>query len=166
MEITHKILVSKETGKIVSPIYESSNTRPEPPDAVWVPVEPGSVIYKMYVSNDYFGKANPAETFWDFDDQHWVEVDAPSPTLEMVKHSRNERLRLSDRIIGSVTDPAELAEWIAYRQELRDMFDNIPEDFNWEQISMPRTPHDIARLRELAAEGDTDAQDIIQKDGL
>lgn len=88
------------------------------------------------------------------------------PTKEHNILVRNNLLAESDRIIADITDPVEIERWKLYRQQLRDFFVDKPGDFDYTKLVWPRTPKDIDALKEKAAQGDTVAQEIIERDGL
>ena len=171
MTIKHKILVSKETGKMIFPVHTIDDPRPEPLDAKWIPID--SVTAPALYGHFSMDPPNDAshidlyETYWDFDLNEWVEVSAPEATnFEKVKFSRNELLKQSDKHIVDATSPEERAAWMLYRQQLRDMFVGTPPDFEWSKVIFPRNPVDIQTLKDLAAAGDTFAAEIIERDGL
>lgn len=87
-------------------------------------------------------------------------------TKEFQKIVRNNLLVHSDQIISELTDETEINRWKLYRQQLRDFFVDKPADFNYEQLTWPRTPTDIDDLKEKAAAGDEIAIQIIQRDNL
>lgn len=169
MDILHKILVEKDTGKVIHPAYPLYDPRPEPPDAVWVQIKPGDVLYHHYsmIPPQDAGNLDLNELYWDFETENWIEsITDKEPTLSMVKFSRNELLKQTDKKLATITDPDELQSWIDYRQQLRDMFVGLPDDFRWSTIVFPRSPSDIAELKRLAAEGDPEAAAIVLRDNL
>lgn len=169
MSITHKILVNNETGKILHPAYLINDPRPAPPDCTWVEIQPGDALYLNYCMNppQNCGNVDLNELVWDFTSGTWIEVLSQSfATYERVKFARNELLKGSDRIFETITDPVEIEAWKLYRQQLRNMFVNLPDDFDWNTIIFPRKPTDIAELKRLAAEGDEEAAAIILRDNL
>lgn len=167
MSITHKILVSKETGRIIEPVYPIDDPRPEPLDCKWIELVPGTAAHKCYVTNEDVSHLDMAATYWDFETGEWVEVPTSSvPSKARTKYNRNELLKSTDRVFATCTDPEEIALWLDYRQKLRTMFDNLPEDFDYNMIVFPRNPADIRALREKAAAGDQEAIEIIKRDGL
>ena len=169
MTITHKILVSNDTGKVVHPAYEIDNPRPCPPDCTWIELVAGEVLHNHYCMNPPVDVSHIDinEIYWDFEGNGWVEVLSTSlPTYEKSKFNRNELLRTSDSKVANCTDPVELARWILYRQQLRDMFKDLPVDYDWNMLDFPRNPLDIAALKEKAAAGDTEAAAIILRDNL
>lgn len=166
---THKILVEKATGKIVQPVHTIDSERPEPPDCQWHIIEEGTWLW------DHFCEDPPKDishididnSYLDFETGQWVEVPTSSlPSFENAKFCRNELLKQSDRTVSRITDPEELAKWTVYRQQLRNMFVGIPEDFDWNMLVFPRSPDDIAEIKRLAAEGDDEAQQILIRDNL
>lgn len=169
MTVTHKILVNAETGKLIQPAYEIDHPRPCPPDAVWIEILPDTVLYKHYCIDppEDISHVDLAELYWDFEGKYWVEVETTSlPSFEKTKFNRNELLKDSDRIFVNLTDSAEIEGWKKYRQELRDMFVGKSDDYDWNMVVFPRTPVDIAELKRKAAEGDTEAAEIIVRDNL
>ena len=169
MAAIHKILVEKETGKIITPVYLIENERPAPPDCVWHTIEEGTWLYKHFSMDppEDISHLSIEETFWDFEAEEWIEVPTASiPTFENTKRNRNELLKLSDRVFSTITDPVEVARWTTYRQQLRDAFVDLPVDFDWNMFVFPRTPTDIDELKRKAAEGDTEAAKIVKKDKL
>ena len=88
------------------------------------------------------------------------------PTLEFTKKVRNNLLIQSDLIIAEITDPIQIDRWMKYRRELRTFFDDKPADFDYTKIIWPRTPYDIDALLAKAAEGDSEAIKIVEKDSL
>jgi hypothetical protein len=167
MTITHKVLVSKDTGRIQFPVYTIDDPRPCALDCEWHYLTPGTAAHTHLVLKEDVSHLDMEKTYWDFEANEWVEVPSSSfPTFEMVKYSRNEMLRASDKVFAKLTDSAEIQAWVDYRQQLRTMFDNIPANFNWATIVFPRNPRDIAALKEKAAQGDTEAIAIIERDGL
>lgn len=167
MKITHKILVSKETGKMIFPVHLADDPRPTPLDAEWIFLVPESAAYKYLVSFEDVSHLDMEETYWDFSTESWVEVPSKAvPTLARTKFNRNELLKQTDRVFAQVTDPEEIEQWITYRKGLRELFDSLPEDFDLNMIVFPRTPNDIKALKEKAAAGDPEAIEIVKRDGL
>lgn len=169
MAITHKILVSNETGKVIHPAHLVDDPRPAPPDCTWINIKPGDVLYFNYCMDppQSAGNIDLNELVWDFESQSWIEVLSESyPTYEKTKFNRNEFLKESDKIVATITDPTELQGWLTYRQQLRNMFVGLPDDFDWNEIVFPRTPNDIAELKRKAAAGDEEAAAIILRDNL
>lgn len=167
MSITHKVLVSKETGRIIAPVHTIDDPRPEPLDCSWIPLVPGTAAHKLFVANEDVGHLNMDLTYWNFETEAWVEVPATSiPTKEKTKANRDELLKASDRVFALCTDPVEIEQWKSYRQGLRTMFDNLPDDFDYNMIVFPRTPADIKALKDKAAAGDQEAIEIVQRDNL
>lgn len=169
MTVTHKILINKETGKISSPVYLIENKRPEPPDCIWHDIEKGTWLYNHFCCDPPINLSHMDinEAYWDFEAEEWIEVPTESyPTFEKTKINRNELLKNSDRIFVTLTNAAEIDAWKLYRQQLRDMFVNLPDNFDWNEIIFPRTPDDIAELHRLANEGNEEAANIILRDKL
>lgn len=169
MPITHKILVSNDTGKVIHPAYELSHPRPCPPDCTWIELAEGEALYNHYCMNPPgdVSHLDINEIYWDFEGSGWVEVPTTSlPSYEMSKFNRNEYLKGSDIKVATITDPVELAGWILYRQQLRDMFKDLPVDYDWNMLVFPRRPTDIAALKEKAAAGDAEAAAIVLRDNL
>jgi hypothetical protein len=166
-EVTHKILVNKETGKMIYPVYPIDAPRPAPPDAEWHEIQPNSIPYKIFISTEDLTHLDLGEVYWDFEGNNWIEVPTSSVvTFEHVKTNRNELLKSSDRHIAQATDQTEINQWIAYRAGLRTLFENKSADFDWNMIVFPRMPSDINALHEKAANGDTEAAAIIEEEGL
>lgn len=166
---THKILIEKATGKIVPPVYTIDSERPEPPDCLWHIIQPGTWLWDHFCEDPPkdIGHIDIDNSYFDFESDQWNEVPSSSvPSFENAKFCRNELLKQSDRVVSKITDPAELAKWTTYRQQLRNMFVGIPEDFDWNMLVYPRSPDDIAELHRLAEAGDEEAQAIIQRDNL
>ena len=169
MAATHKILVNNDTGKVIHPPHLIDDPRPAPPDCTWVEIRPGDALYLNYCMDppQHCGNVDLNELVWDFESNNWIEVLSQSfATYEKVKFARNELLKSSDRIFATLTDSAEIDAWKLYRQQLRDMFVNLPDDFDWNTIVFPRRPTDIAELKRLAAEGDAEAAAIVLRDNL
>jgi hypothetical protein len=82
-------------------------------------------------------------------------------TLEHSKIIRDHLLIRSDIIVSELTDPQEISRWTHYRQLLRDFFKDKPVDFDYQQIIWPKTPVDIDALKQKAADGDTEAANIL-----
>jgi hypothetical protein len=163
----YKILVSKDNGTMIFPVYEASNPRPCPPDAEWVYLTPDSVPYKGLVANQDVSHIDLDKTHWDFSTQTWIEVASTSlPTLENAKRNRNEILKNTDKVFATISDPDEIAAWVKFREQLRTMFDDLPDDFDYNMLVFPRSPVDIKELKEEAAAGDTEAAAIIKREGL
>ena len=126
MSITHKVLVSKDTGKLVDRVHDIDDPRPCPPDCTWVPLVPGTPFHKLFVTNEDVSHLNLDETYWDPVRNSWVEVvSVPVINKDMIRFSRNERLRDSDPIIATAKTAEEQTAWATYRQELRDMFHDL-----------------------------------------
>jgi hypothetical protein len=91
-------------------------------------------------------------------------------TKDFIKTVRNNRLKDSDHVIANYIEEGnteEVNRWVEYRNNLRTFFDNIPDDFDYQKdLVWPRTPFDIDALHEKASQGDQEAIEIIQKDGL
>ena len=92
--------------------------------------------------------------YWDFDSSEWKDRE-PSPGLhyfwngsswelafdkiiDAVRAERHRRLRVTDwtQLPDSPLSDSEKAAWATYRQELRDITNNLegvegPEDVNW-----------------------------------
>lgn len=169
MTITHKILVSNDTGKVLHPAYEIDHPRPCPPDCTWIPLKPEEALYNHYCIDPPVDVSHLDlnEIYWDFEGTGWVEVSTTSlPSYERSKFNRNELLKSTDKIVANCADPEELAGWILYRQQLRDMFKDLPFDYDWNMLVFPRTPTDIAALKEKAAAGDAEAAAIVLRDNL
>lgn len=88
------------------------------------------------------------------------------PTKEISKQIRNNLLVQSDNIITELHDDTQINRWVAYRHQLRTFFDTLPDDYDFEKISWPRTPADIDELHRLAAIGEPEAIKTIKKDKL
>lgn len=169
MTITHKILVNKETGKLMQPVYKIDDPRPCPLDAEWIEIQPGTALHNHYCVEPPIDVSHLDldEMYWDFQSQTWIEVDTDKlPSYEKTKFNRNELLKQSDRVFATVTDPVEIEGWKKYRQELRDMFVGKSADYDWNMVVFPRTPIDIAELKRKAAEGDAEAAEIVLRDNL
>ena len=167
MTITHKVLVSKETGTIRSQVYEIDNPRPCALDCEWVNLTPGTAAYKHLVANEDVSHLDMDKTYWDFTAQEWVEVATTAlPSLIKSKTTRNHMLVLSDAVFQTLTDPVEIQAWVTYRQQLRTMFDGLPADYDWNMLVFPRSPKEIAALKDLAAAGNVEAIAIIERDNL
>lgn len=165
----HKILVDKTTGKIQQPVHLIESKRPNPPDQIWIIIAPGTALYNHFSMDPPLdiSHLDLDEIYWDFQGNAWVEVPTSKlPSFEAAKINRNEKLKVSDKIIADCTDPVEVSAWAKYRQDLRDLFVNIPEDFDWNMLVFPRDPTDIASLKAKAAAGDKEAADIITRDNL
>jgi hypothetical protein len=164
---THKILISNDTGRIILPIYVIDDPRPCPPDATWMEIDPDTSIYKHYVGLEDVHHLDIEATYWDFETNAWIEVPTSGgPSYEKTRFNRNELLKQTDKVFAKVTDPVEIQQWITYRQQLRTMFDGLPEDFDWNEIIFPRTPMDIKALKDKAAAGDAFAIEIVTRDNL
>jgi hypothetical protein len=91
-------------------------------------------------------------------------------TKDFIKSIRNNKLKESDHVIADYLEQGNTTEanrWVTYRNQLRDFFDDKPENFNYQtDLVWPRTPYDIDALHEKASQGDQEAIEIIQKDGL
>ncbi len=169
MAATHKILVDNNTGKVIHPVYPIESERLAPPDCTWVKIYPGDVLYLNYCCNppQNCGNIDLNELIWDFESENWIEVISESfATYEKVKFSRNEFLKQSDRVFANLTNQAEIDAWSAYRQQLRNMFVGLPDNFDWNKTIFPRTPTDISELKRLAAEGNAEAAAIVLRDNL
>lgn len=167
MQITHKVLVSKDTGRIIFPVHDANDPRPCPPDAEWIFLVPGTAAHKLLVADEDVSHLDMEATYWDFNAKAWVEVATTSlPSKERTKFNRNELLKSTDKVFANVTDPEEIEQWKAYREGLRTMFDNLPDDFDYNMIVFPRNPMDIKALKEKAAAGDPEAIEIVQRDNL
>jgi hypothetical protein len=169
MTITHKILVSNDTGKVIHPAYEIDHPRPCPSDCTWIELKTGEALYNHYCIDPPVDVAHLDlnEIYWDFEGSGWVEVPTTSlPSYEKSKFTRNELLKGSDLRVATCTDPVELEAWKLYRQQLRDMFKDLPLDYDWNMLVFPRRPQDIAALKEKAAAGDAEAAAIVLRDNL
>jgi hypothetical protein len=91
-------------------------------------------------------------------------------TKDFVKSIRNNLLKESDSIVADYLEQGNTEEanrWNEYRIQLRTFFDDKPEDYNYQRdLVWPRTPTDIDALHRKASQGDQEAIEIIQKDGL
>jgi len=169
MTITHKILLNKDTGKVVQPVYLVENERPEPPDCIWHFIEAGTWLHDHFCCDPPIdiSHIDIEEAYFDFESNTWNEVPSSSvPSFSKTKFNRNELLKQTDRTISALTDIDKINSWALYRQQLRNMFVGVPEDVDWNMIVFPRNPDDIAVLKKLAAAGDADAAAIIKKDKL
>jgi len=168
MSALYKILVSNEDGKFQGPVYPIDDGRPMPPDMTWIPVEEGTCVYKLFISTEDVSHLDMVNTYWDFEANEWIEVPTPAQqaTRDTVKGVRNALLKISDQHVVEETDPERLAQWLAYRDGLRNLFVGLPDDYDWTKIILPRTPDDIASLKEKAAAGDEEAAAIVLRDNL
>jgi hypothetical protein len=88
-------------------------------------------------------------------------------SLNFVRTVRNNLLVHSDTVISELEDKIEIARWMEYRTKLRNFFIDKDETyFSNNKLIWPKTPTDIDALKNLAAAGDTEAQEIIQREGL
>jgi hypothetical protein len=127
MKILHKILVNNETGKIIQPVHTIDDPRPQPPDATWITIMPGTALY------NHFSMDPPVDishidldnTYWNFTTNTWVEVISPPPTsLSAQRHARNNWLKNSDRHYANSKTAHEKTIWTQHRQQLRSLFDD------------------------------------------
>ena len=169
-QITHKILVNKYTGKIVQPVHEVTSEFPEPPDCVWKEIVPGTHLYGHFCVEppEDLSHLDINESYFNFQTNQWVEVASTLQTgsIDQNKKIRNDLLKQSDVFLAEEFDPEIIQQWIDYRAKLRAVFDELADDFDHTTIVWPRTPRDIAELKKLAAAGDEEAIEIINRDGL
>lgn len=168
MNTSFKILVDDTTGKIVSPIYPANDLRPEPPNETWITIQEGTLPYKAYISNEDISNIDLQNSYWDFSNSVWVEVPSPRTSISKATavFARDARLIASDKVFENLTDTTEINAWIDYRQKLRTLFDNLPDNYNWNELVYPKSPDDIKALKEKALNGDEEAKLIIAKENL
>lgn len=164
-DITHKILVDNNTGKIRPPIHPINSDHVKPDETTWIPLEPGTSLYGHFCCEPPIdiSHIDLDEIFWDFKQRAWVEVlSIKKPSLESHKQARNFLLKISDKIIADLLDPDDIQSWIDYRQQLRTMFDGLSADTDWNTIVFPRSPNDLKALQEKAAQGDSDSMSVLE----
>jgi len=129
MTATHKILVYKDTGKLLphDRAQPMDIPRPAPPDAAWVPIEEGTALWNHFCEDPPIdiSHIDLRNISWDFTNNVWVEVYNPPP-VNLAKHkiTRNNWLKHSDKLIVEA-DPADKAAWMTHRQQLRTMFEDL-----------------------------------------
>lgn len=79
---------------------------------------------------------------------------------------RDQLLCTSDQVFKDIYDPKLIERWKKYRHKLRTMFDNLPSNYNYDNIIWPRTPDDENALIKLAEQGDAEAKKIIKKEKI
>ena len=162
---THKILVRRDTGKIVTPIHEVDDLRPEPPDQMYVILEEDNIIHQHMVHGADLGKIDLGESYWNFETNSWVFVEATPMKVEQLDALVKGLLNHSNTKFQHLTDPTEIEAWKTYRQKLRDLIPNNAGK-NAVDVKIPRSPDEVAKLKELARNGDAASQKTVEEEGL
>ena len=114
------------TGEIISNGYSNA-----PLNEVYL--EPGtSIIAGTYEKEEYIIQNGAAV----------ASYSGPS-NLDMVRSMRNELLRESDwtQLLDSPLTEIKKAEWVTYRQSLRDLTNGLSENVDISTVTFPTKPN-------------------------